>query len=427
LLGLYLLLAWPHFSTMARLLMVASALVTLAVLWRQEAPLALVREAASRFAFLAAFMTALALLRVPAYRSALIRRCGRSLLQQPPGRRYPLLSLGATLFGIVLNFGVLNLFVSMIEKANTLGEARGQESLHRVRRRRMLLAALRGFTLAPLISPMGIGVAVVLASLPQLQWQGLLPYMLASASLLFLIGWLLDYLAGPRHGKRHTSAKTASLIPLLQFGLLLSALMAVVFGMAGLFGVRLPQAVLGAVPLGTGVWLAWQCRGLGGGGALPAGVLLVRRLPVLLSGIANEVVALGAGGYLGHLSVSLIDPGIIVEWAGSTASLGSWAPVLAILAVFVLAQLGLNPIVSVTFLASVVAQASLPGVSPEVMAVALLTGWSLTMVSSPFTASMMIMSRFTGMTAAHIGYRWNGPFLCSALAALVVSLRVVSG
>ncbi|MGJ7462793.1 hypothetical protein ACR80S_17000 [Halomonas sp. MA07-2] len=32
--------------------------------------------------------------------------------QLPPAWRYPLLSLGSTLFGIVLNFGVLNLFMS---------------------------------------------------------------------------------------------------------------------------------------------------------------------------------------------------------------------------------------------------------------------------------------------------------------------------
>ncbi|BBI50986.1 hypothetical protein HORIV_34070 [Vreelandella olivaria] len=59
------------------------------------------------------------MLRLPAYRSRLVRRCGQSMLLQPPSRRYPILSLGSALFGIILNIGVLNLFAAMIEKSNT--------------------------------------------------------------------------------------------------------------------------------------------------------------------------------------------------------------------------------------------------------------------------------------------------------------------
>ena len=109
-----------------------------------------------------------------------------------------MLSLGSTLFGIVLNFGVLNLFMSMIDKANTLGAAQGRVWVQEVRRRRMLLATLRGFTLAPLVSPLGIGVAVVLGNLESLTWGELFPYVLASATVLFLLGWGCDQLAGPR-------------------------------------------------------------------------------------------------------------------------------------------------------------------------------------------------------------------------------------
>ncbi|BBM05373.1 hypothetical protein HAALTHF_13300n [Vreelandella aquamarina] len=69
--------------------------------------------------------------------------------------------------------------------------------LQEVRRRRMLLATLRGFTLAPLVSPLGIGVAVVLANLETLTWGELFPYVLLSAIILFLLGWACDHVAGP--------------------------------------------------------------------------------------------------------------------------------------------------------------------------------------------------------------------------------------
>lgn len=422
----FLGLGWPRFSAMARLLALACAGVSLLALVRLESPWGVLHQAANGFVFLAAFMTALALLRLPAYRSRLIRRCGQSLLMQPPTWRYPLLSLGSTLFGIVLNFGVLNLFMSMIDKANTLGSAQGRAWLQQVRRRRMLLATLRGFTLAPLVSPLGIGVAVVLGNLEALTWAQLFPYVLVSATGLFLLGWACDQLSGPRPGPQARRTVRPSLMPLFSFSLLLLALVSLVFLLAAWLSLRLPQAVLIGVPLGAWLWLAWQCRRLGFAGALPAGVVLGRRLPEVVGGIGNEVVALGSGAYLGYLSVALLDPAQLAGVAAMLVALGSWLPVLALLLIVVLAQIGVNPIISVTFLTSMVAQVGPVDVSLPLLAASMLVGWSLTMVSSPFTAAMMIMSRFTGMTAGQIGLRWNGAFLAASLLAAALLFRLVS-
>lgn len=422
----FLLLGWSRFSSMARLLALACVAVSLFALLRLPSPWTVLHEAAGGFVFLAAFMTALALLRLPAYRSRLIRRCGQSLLMQPPTWRYPLLSLGSTLFGIVLNFGVLNLFMSMIDKANTLGSAQGRAWLQKVRRRRMLLATLRGFTLAPLVSPLGIGVAVVLGNLEPLTWTELFPYVLVSAVVLFLLGWACDQIAGPRPRASAMVTERPSLMPLAAFSILLLALVMLVFALAAVLSLRLPQAVLIGVPLGAWVWLAWQCRGIGYAGVGPATTLLTRRLPDVLGGIGNEVVALGSGAYLGYLSVALLDPAQLEGVATLLVALGSWLPVLALLLIVVLAQVGVNPIISVTFLTSMVAQIGLEGVSLPLLGAAMLAGWSLTMVSSPFTAAMMIMSRFTGMTAGQIGLRWNGAFLAASLAMAAVLFRLAS-
>lgn len=422
----FLILGWPRFNAIARLLVVVCAGVSLLALWRLASPWTVLHEAAGSFVFLAAFMTALALLRLPAYRSRLIRRCGQSLLMQPPTWRYPLLSLGSTLFGIVLNFGVLNLFMSMINKANTLGSAQGREWLQEVRRRRMLLATLRGFTLAPLISPLGIGVAVVLGNFESLSWAQLFPYVLVSATGLFLLGWLCDQISGPSPSTAPLISERPSLMPLASFTLLLLALLSLVFLVAAWLSLRLPQAVLIGVPLGAWLWLVWQCRGLGYAGVTPASVVLSRRLPDVLGGIGNEVVALGSGAYLGYLSVALLDPTQLEGAALLLVALGNWLPVLALLLVVVLAHVGLNPIISVTFLSSLVAQVGPADVSLPLLAAAMLVGWSLTMMSSPLTASMMITSRFTGMTVGQIALRWNGVFLVASLAAVTLLFRLAS-
>ncbi|GED46491.1 hypothetical protein HME01_23430 [Vreelandella aquamarina] len=422
----FLMLGWPRFSFMARMLALACVVASFFALWRLPSPWAVLHEAAGGFVFLAAFMTALAVLRLPAYRSKLIRRCGHSLLLQPPTWRYPILSLGSTLFGIVLNFGVLNLFMSMIDKSNTLGSAQGRVWLQEVRRRRMLLATLRGFTLAPLVSPLGIGVAVVLANLETLTWGELFPYVLLSAIILFLLGWACDHVAGPPPRARVALVARPSLMPLAAFSLMLLALVMLVFALATVLSLRLPQAVVIGVPLGAWIWLAWQCRGISYAGVGPATVMLARRLPEVLGGIGNEVVALGSGAYLGYLSVALLDPAQLGGVAFLLVALGNWLPAVVLMLIVILAQVGVNPIISVTFLTSMVAQVGLENVSLPLLAAAMLSGWSLTMVSSPFTAAMMIMSRFTGMTAGQIGLRWNGAFLATSLMMAAVLFRLAS-
>ncbi|MDI5934447.1 hypothetical protein [Halomonas kalidii] len=417
-LGAYLLTLRGWLSGMARGLLWVAAGLTLVALWRHSAPGPLLFEAAGRFAFFATFVVALGLLRLPAYRSRLVRRCGQSMLLQPPGRRYPILSLGSALFGIILNIGVLNLFAAMIEKSNTLGAAQGRAWVQRARRRRMLLALLRGFSLAPLISPMGIGVAVVLSSMPGVAWPELAPYVLGAAVLIFLAGWLVDRLTGPHPPAAGSGREAPSLLPLGRFALLLAGIVTLVFCLAWWLEVRLPIAALLGAPLGAFGWLAWQRRRLGGLGLVAAGRSLHRQLPWLLAPTRNEIVVLGAAGYLGHLCVGLVDTASLAAALTFLDTLGAWNAVLAMLLVMVLAQVGINPIVTVTLLAGILPALAIEGLAPPLIGASLMVGWALALMSSPMTASMLILSRFTGVPSTRIGYRWNGAFLCTAIPLL---------
>jgi hypothetical protein len=416
---LYLVTLRGQLTRMAKGLLSAAGLLTLLALWRSPTPSQLLFEASGRFAFFATFVVALSMLRLPAYRSRLVRRCGQSMLLQPPSRRYPILSLGSALFGIILNIGVLNLFAAMIEKSNTLGAAQGRAWVREARQRRMMLALLRGFSLAPLISPMGIGVAVVLSSLPQVTWLQLAPYILGAAGLIFMAGWAVDYFTGP-HPPASKAPVTPSLRPLAQFSMLLIGIVALVCTIAWLLNLRLPIAALLGAPTGALVWLAWQRRRLGCAG-LPAAITAVhRQLPWLLSPSANEIVVLGAAGYLGHLCVGLVDTQQLAPLLAVLDSLGTLNAVLAMLMVVGLAQIGVNPIVTVTLLVGLLPTLGIEGLTPERIGAALMVGWALALMSSPMTASMLILSRFTGVPTTQIGYRWNGRFLITAIPLLAL-------
>lgn len=417
-LALYLLTLIGKLTRMARGLLLAAGIVSLLALWHSSNPGQLLFDASGRFAFFATFVVALSMLRLPAYRSRLVRRCGQSMLLQPPSRRYPILSLGSALFGIILNIGVLNLFAAMIEKSNTLGAAQGRAWVREARQRRMMLALLRGFSLAPLISPMGIGVAVVLSSLPQVTWLALAPYILGAAVLIFLVGWAVDFLTGPHPPAHKAPVAAPSLRPLAQFSVLLLGIVALVFSLAWLLELRLPIAALLGAPTGALIWLAWQRRRLGFGG-LPAAVSAVhRQLPWLLSPSTNEIVVLGAAGYLGHLCVGLMDTQQLAPLLMVLNPWGAFNAVLAMLMVVGLAQVGVNPIVTVTLLVGLLPQLAIEGLTPELIGASLMVGWALALISSPMTASMLILSRFTGVPATRIGYRWNGRFLVASIPLL---------
>ncbi|WP_339118820.1 hypothetical protein [Halomonas sp. BMC6] len=416
---LYLMTLKGQLTRMAKGLLCAAGVLTLLALWHSPTPGQLLFEASGRFAFFATFVVALSMLRLPAYRSRLVRRCGQSMLLQPPSRRYPILSLGSALFGIILNIGVLNLFAAMIEKSNTLSAAQGRAWVREARQRRMMLALLRGFSLAPLISPMGIGVAVVLSSLPQVTWSQLAPYILGAAALIFMAGWAVDYFTGP-HPPANKTYVTPSLRPLAQFSVLLIGIVALVFSIAWLLNLRLPIAALLGAPTGALLWLAWQRRRLGYGG-LPAAITAVhRQLPWLLSPSANEIVVLGAAGYLGHVCVGLVDTQQLAPLLAVLDPLGTLNAVLAMLMVVGLAQIGVNPIVTVTLLVGLLPTLGIEGLTPELIGASLMVGWALALMSSPMTASMLILSRFTGVPATRIGYRWNGRFLIAAIPLLAL-------
>ncbi|XKE47314.1 hypothetical protein LG302_09375 [Halomonas organivorans] len=414
----YLSCQGGQLSAMPRGMLWAAIAAAGVTLWAAEAPLGLLLDAGERFAFFATFLASLSLLRLPAQDSPLIRRCGRCMLRQPPGRRYPILALGAALFGVILNIGVLGLVGTLIERGNTLAAAGGREGVWQARRRRMLMALLRGFATAPLLSPLGLGVAVILANMPSLTWLDLAPVTFGAAGIVFLAGWGLDHRREPRPAASVARGEAISLAPLGAFCLLLLAIVLLVFALAGCLKVRLPVAVLVGAPLAAFLWLAWQRRRLGGAGLPAAAVTLGRRLPGLLGVLGNEVVTLGAAGFLGHLGVVWLETAR-PEWLlDLLMPLGAGTAVLAMLAVVASAQLGLNPVISITLLAGLLPSLEVPGLTPVLAGTSLMVGWSLALMSSPLTASLLILSRLTGLPARQLGYDWNGRFVCTLVPVL---------
>lgn len=412
----FIVLRWPFMPNSPKILVALAASSSVALFWIEE-PLTVLATAFDRGAYFATFLIALSFLRIAAQPSRMIRKSGQWVVNQPPVRRYGMLSYATTLFGVILNFGVLHLLGLMVTRGNTLVAAWGDRSIQALRQRRMTLAMLRGFAALPLMSPFSVTLIVLLTMIPGLRWQAILPIGLVTAILIVIIGWVMDYwqfrqVKAPSERIRSGGSAWRSILQLIG---LITALTGSAFLLEATTDLNLPMAVLVLSPLFGLGWLGWQGKRAGWIGAP---LLLARRLrktlPLQVAPLTGEVSLLAAAGFLGAVISALISEDQVL-WLVSLLHLQGIPLLMAVMVLTVLlGQVGFNPIVSVTLLAAALQPAPAFGLSQELLALGLMCAWSLTVNSSPFTISLNIMGHLAQVSPRHFAYRWNGPFLLAS-------------
>ncbi len=374
----------------------------------------------STAAFIVVFFGALTTLKFAAETSPSIQNCGRFLSQQPPGRRYAALTVGGQLFGLLLNYGSISLLGSMT-MANASLERNEEIRNHRIRR--MLLAIQRGFISTLPWSPLSFAVAIPTSLIPGSSWALCVFPGLVNGAIMAGMGWLLDTLfkpklSSPLPARQPVQGNWFSVMPLV---LLLVLLVSLLGGAYLLTGVRVLALVMIIVPLLSMAWIALQTREdhpLKQVGRRASDYLMHQ-----LSGFRSEMILLMMAGYIGTVASPLL--GSLMAFLHiDLAALPSWL-VLVILVWFIpmVGQIGMNPILAVALITPVLPAATTLGVSPTSIVVALTAGWILSGVSSPFTATTMLVGNFAGISSFQVGRKWNGVYtiLCAAiLSAWVV-------
>ncbi|MCH8551010.1 MAG: hypothetical protein LAT62_03670 [Natronospirillum sp.] len=424
----FLLLRWHAISNSPRILIGLAVASALSLPWLDDWQ-AVLWEAFDRAGYFATFLIALTFLRLAAQQSPMIRQCGEWAVIQPPLRRYGMLSYATALFGTILNFGVLHLLGLMVVRGNTLAGAWGQETIQRLRQKRMSQAMLRGFAALPLASPFSVTLIVLLTMIPDLRWQAILPIGIVTAVLLILIGWLEDFVRhrhihppGPRRKPPADAWKSAVHLVILIMSLVGAALV-----VESSTDLSLPLSVLILAPPFSLGWFVWQGRRAGW---VSAPRLTMRRLRKTVPGqvvpLSGEVGLLAAAGFLGSVATAMINVDQVV-WLLTLLHLqGLPLLIAAMVLTILLGQIGFNPIVSVTLLAAALQPVELFGLTQELLALGLMSAWCLTVNSSPFTISVAVTARLSGVTPRYLAYHWNGPYLLICLLFLSVWLYALS-
>jgi len=124
-------------------------------------------------------------------------------------------------------------------------------------------------------------------------------------------------------------------------------------------------------------------------------------------------------GYIGTVGSALLGP--LMQRAGLDLSvLPPWVILVSFVWLIPLAgQLGMNPILAVTLIAPLIPGADSLGVTPTAIVMAVAAGWALSGASSPFTATTLLIGSFAGISAARVGWLWNGVY--TLLGAVLLS------
>lgn len=401
------LMPYPRRLAMVTLALLGYWLLSGGANWQQAARML------SSAAYYAAFIGALGLMHCLVKRLHQLSDLHRLLLAGPRAWLYPGYLMSTFAISSVLSFGMLNLICGSLEshlERRPYGDAQRQEG-----RRGVMVTALRGFALVPLLAPTSVAVAILTRELPGLSWSALLPFGLIGGLLLLLFGWpaenrrLRQLADQPVVDSSMQSTQPGGSLRGLFIGSLIGIVLIAI--LAASTWLSATQAAMLLVPLAVIVILLWQ-------GTAPRQVF--REVSGTLLGMRNETFIFASSALLAGLVAAILPVHHLADHLGDTPLALFGLGAIGTLAIMALALLGVAPLISLNLCAALLAQLASQGLAVLQPAVALLFGFSLAMLLSPYGPSALLLARHAQLSPWRIAVGWNGRFVLSVLIPLLL-------
>ncbi|SMO85544.1 hypothetical protein SAMN06265173_11812 [Thalassovita litoralis] len=415
----FLFMEFPRLARVGRILFALCLIVPVAFWALDILRTDLLLRAMERAAFLTFFVSVLSFLQAAAASSPLVQRSGNALVNQPPGRRYTVLSYGAAVFGVLLNMGTLTLLGTMVKSGVDAARHQTEPRISDIRLKRMILAILRGFCSIPLWSPLTVTLAIIHASIPEVSWFTLLPYSVPLGLAFLTTGWLVDRFTFPRGGQ-NTLKKGESLLVLVPLVGIVLMIPATAWGLSQLLSLSMIASLLVALPLLSLGWVAvqnWDAQPL-----TAAKHRLIHDILPAMPVMRSEIAIFASSAFLGALIGPMIDTDYLGDVIQSSGLSAGWVLVLTFWLIALCSGIGINPIISVSVACEVLPRLENLAIAPITVGVLAVGAWTVVVGYSPFSAAVRIAGRIINQEAARIGFIWNGLYsiLCGAILTVVL-------
>lgn len=369
-------------------------------------------DAAASAGFYGAFLGSLGMMQCLVRRFEVLRRIHDVLLGGPPFLLYPKYAVTTLSIASVLNFGVMNLLCGTLTSTLDQRNIQGESRLNWIRS--VLISALRGFSLVPLVAPTSVAVAIITREVPDISWSGLLPYGIAAAALLIGVGWVLE------QGRfRRISEERVKLEGWPQGSRTLIVVVSLILGCMALLvytaGFNVSRAAMIAVPSVTILYMLWKERD-------PLAVF--REATQNVAGMSNEMAIFASSACLGVALMTLVPDDLISGVAAREAGVYLVA-VAGMLLLPLLSAIGVIPITSLSIVGGLLPQLEAAGMAIMPIAVALIIGFSLAMMLSPMGPAVTLLARFGRVSQLKVAFGWNGLFVAAALPLLLLFLALL--
>ncbi len=390
-----------------------------------DMPWSVFEAAISQAVFLMGFLLLLALLHETAVTSPAVTACGQYLTRQPPARRYFAVYGGTNFMSILFNLGIISLLTPLIRK----GVETEQPDIAAVREQRQLTAMLRGFSWGVVWSPTAIAPLAVLELIDGISRELWTAYGLVCAVVICVVGWAEDRWRFRHLRRSQARPRQQAVLPLpalLGFLSVLLLLFSLTVLISSLSGDSFVFGLLVSCPVVMLAWLWAQNRHSDRPPVTAvklAGTICLNRLP----DNAKIMLALASSGYIGRLSAEMVPAEELATMLGLMA-MPDYV-VLICLAVIMMpfSWLGVSPIMMAVFFGTLLGSLPVLPVDPTLAALAISSGWALSMTTSPFATVVLMMSSMNGKRPLQLTLGWNFTFSALATLCLCVIFYILTG
>jgi len=210
---------------------------------------------------------------------------------------------------------------------------------------------------------------------------------------------------------------------LIPLAFIFITLLGIIFTLMNYTNLNAVPVVMFVVPIYSIIWIAYQNTGNTKKIIYNTAHRVDEFINEDIYNYKQELIVLIMAAFIGIMGSSLIN-----HFAGESISFlnGIPAPIILIAIVWIMpvcGQIGMNPILAVYMIGPLIPSAEIMGIPPNSIIVALCAGWAITGISSPFTASTLLIAKLGRVTPHYAGLNWNGLF--TIIGGVLLSIWVI--